>query len=308
MNIMHWMKREDSGLATSTTEIVHYEERFGHAVCVKEPSTEEILYGTNGNIDVHCIHSQLAASAYHDGKPKVLWCHGEPLSSVANRISMKAILDMSSAVDAFICMRQDELPIWKSIKRSTYCIPKGIDLEVYKPLEGVEKLSGEPAVLYCENWRGDRNPLYLCVAMEQVFKKYPKARLHLYNCRDSKLFETFRALWHHNHWFTFLRSIQGPVEDINTLYNKADIVVSCLYPLYARSLEAFGAGKAFICPGYRELGYPYHCELHPDSIAHAIMKCWQEWGTFDFRQWAYERHDVAESTRQAIQVYERYVA
>ena len=92
---------------------------------------------------------------------------------------MKAICDLASRVDAFIAMRKDEMSIWSSIKR-TYLVNKGIDLEMYKPVEGMlEKLSGEPAVLYCENWRGQRNPLYLCVAMEKVWKKYPKARLQI---------------------------------------------------------------------------------------------------------------------------------
>jgi len=71
-------------------------------------------------------------------------CHGEPLSSVGNGVSMKAIIDLAPLCDAFICMRKDEWPIWSSIKR-TFVVPKGIDLEVFKPLPGVtERLSGEP--------------------------------------------------------------------------------------------------------------------------------------------------------------------
>jgi hypothetical protein len=81
--------------------------------------------------------------------------------------------------------------------------------------------------------------------------------------------------------------------------------VSGLYPLYARSIEAFGAGKAFIGPGYTDPEYPWHCELHPDSMADAIIKCWE--GKFDYRAWAEKKHDVMETVRQCIPIYQRYL-
>lgn len=314
MNLVHYMRKEKSGLAFTTLELVQAEEKQGHGVCVREPSDKEgmpgsVLYG-NPDLewDVELVHSQMPITSYHNGKPKFLWMHGEPLSSVGNGISMKAIVDMAPKVDAFIAMRKEEQAVWSSIKR-TYVVQKGIDLERFKPIEGVEKLSGEPAVLYLEHWRGQRNPLYLCVAMQQVWNKYPKARLHLFNCTDQKMLDTFKALFTHNKWWTFLRSMNGPVADdkINSLYNSADIVVSGLYPLYARSIEAFGAGKAFIGPGYTDPEYPYHCELHPDSIANAIINCWENYDKFDYRKWAEQKHDVMETVKQTIKVYERYL-
>lgn len=307
MNILHWMKKENSGLARSTLELAKYEERQGHKVCIKEPDADMPVYGVDKDTQVHCIHSQINVKTYHDGLPKFMWMHGEPLSSVGNGISMKAIVDLAPMCDAFLCMRKEEWPVWNSIKR-TYIVPKGIDLEQYKPLEGItEKLSGEPAVLYIENWRGQRNPLYLCVAMQEVQKKLPNARLHLYNLQDKRMKETFDALIKNNKWWTFVRSIQGPVSDVNLLYNRVDMVVSGLYPLYARGIEAFGAGRAFIGPGYREPDYPFTCELDPISMADAIIKCWENYSSIDYRKWAEERHDVAETVKQSVEVYQRYV-
>ena len=311
MRIQHHLRKENSGLARTTLEIVKYEERLGHKVCIKEPTGEMPIYGNmNGDSDIHCIHSQLGLKAYHDNKPKVMFMHGEPLSSVGNGVSMKAIVDLAPMVDAFIAMRKDEMPIWQSIKR-TYLVDKGVDLEVFKPLDGItEKLSGEPSVLYVENWRGQRNPLYLCVAMEQVWKKYPNARLLLYNCNDKRMQETFLALSKNNKWWPFLRSLQGGVnggEEMNLLYNRADIVVSCLYPLYARSIEAFGSGKAFIGTGYKEHDYPWQCDLHPDSIAKAIIDCWENFDKIDYRKWAEKYHDANESARQCVEIYKRYL-
>lgn len=304
------MKKENSGLGRSTLELCKYEERLGHNICIKQPTEDQPLYGVNGKVDIHCIHSQLNPKAYHDGKPKVMWMHGEPLSSVGNGVSMKAICDLAPLVDAFICMREEEKVIWESIKR-TYRVIKGIDLEQYKPLKdpSIHKLSGEPAVLYIENWRGQRNPLYLCVAMQEVHKKYPNARLHLYNMQGDSMKKTFNALIENNKWATFIRSLNGPVapKEVNELYNRVDMVVSCLYPLYARGIEAFGAGKAFIGAGYKENNYPYTCELDPSSMAGAIIKCWENYGDMDYRKWAEDNHDAKVMTEQALKIYEKYI-
>ena len=306
MKIEHYMRKENSGLVRSTLELVKFEEKAGHQVAIKTPSENELIYGQEFDPDVLCIHSQMPIQRYFTGKPTFMWMHGEPLSSVANGISMSAIVDLASNCDAFICMREDEHAIWNSIKR-TYRVPKGIDLEVYKPLEDVKKLSGEPAILYCENWRGQRNPLYLCVAMQEVWKKYPKARLHLYNIQSKPMLSTFSKLAENNNWSVFLRSMQGPVKDVNELYNKADIVVSCLYPLYARSIEAFGAGKAFISPGYKENDYPYQCDLHPQSMADAIINCWENYDKVDYRKFAETHHDASVMAKQAVEIYARYL-
>lgn len=307
MNLLHWVRKENSGLFRTTLEIANYEQKAGHGIALQQPSEDKIFYGVNGSVDVELIHSQISIRQYYNNKPKFMWMHGEPLSSVGNKVSMKAIVDLAPMMDAFICMRKEEHAVWNSIKR-TYYVPKGIDLEMYKPVEVEEKLSGEPAVLYCENWRGSRNPLYLCVAMQEVWQKYPDARLHLVNCNDKKLYETFKALIDHNKWWTFIRTLSGGVSPnkVNELYNRADIVVSCLYPLYARSIEAFGAGKAFIGPGYNEPDYPWTCDLQPESMAQAIISCWEGYDKVDYRKWAEDRHDVAETVRQTIEIYRRY--
>lgn len=306
MNILKWMKKENSGLARTTLEFAKYEELAGHHVCVKQPSEDMPLWGIEKDTDIHTVHSQINPRVYSDGKPKIMYMHGEPLSSVGNGISMKAIVDLAPMIDAFICMRKEEWPVWNSIKR-TYLIPKGIDLDIFMPTKGTEKLTGEPSVLYIENWRGSRNPLYLCIAMAEVHKELPNARLHLYNCTDKRMMETFQGLIKNNKWWTFIRSLQGAVENVNELYSKIDMVVSCLFPLYARGIEAFGAGKAFIGPGYKVDDYPYQCDLDPHSMAQAIIKCWKEYGSVDFRKWAETHHNVKESVKQALEVYERYV-
>ena len=312
MKLLHFMKKELSGLVFTTLEIVGEEERQGHTVCIREPGGN-VLYGQPfEDADVELIHSQLPIQSYHNGKPRIMWMHGEAISSVGNGVSMKAIVDLAPLCDAFVCMRQEEVAYWSAIKR-THLVPKGIDLNRFKPLPSIEageKLSGAPSVLYMEHWRGQRNPLPLVIAMIKVWREYPDARLHLFNCTDQKMLDTFKALIGGAKLWPVVRTLQGPVDnkDVNALLNRTDIVVSCLYPFYARSIEAFGAGRAFLCPGYTDQEYPFHCTLDPDDMARGIIDTWENGcGKFDFRGWAEKKHDVAETVRQSIDIYKRYV-
>jgi glycosyltransferase involved in cell wall biosynthesis len=309
------MKKEKSGLAFTTLELVKAEEQQGHGVELRQPD-QSVLYGGVDVPGVHVIHSQIHPSTYHDRIPKFLITHGEPLSSVGNGVSMKAIVDLAPICEAFISMRKEEWSAWNSIKR-TYVVPKGIDLERFHPIDvpahdpkdDTSKLSGDPAVLYCEHWRGQRNPLIPLLAMERVHQVLPSARMHLYNATDKKMYETFRALIDHAKWHTFVRSLMGPVkdEDVNRLYCRSDIVVSGLFPLYARGIEAFGAGKPFIGAGYTDPEYDFRCEFTPESMADAIIRAHEAKGQFNARAWAERKHDVNETVRQSISIYERYL-
>ena len=308
MKILKHMRRENSGLARTTLEHAKFEEKLGHQVAIREPQGK-LLWGMDFEPDVHTIHSQLGMGAFFDNKPRFMLMHGEPISSVGNGISMKAIVDLASVVDAFICMRREELEVWQTIKR-TYLVPKGVDLETFQPLQGIEKLEGEPAVLIYENPRGLRNPLYPLVAMKLVWKKFPKARFHIYNMTDKKMLETFQAMIKQAKLWTFVRSIHGsvPQKEVPALLNRADIVLSGLYPLYARSIEALACGKAFISAGYREPGYPWvPSQFSPEAIAEAIINCWENYDSLNYRQWAEDRHSALESSKQMCEIYERYV-
>ena len=314
MKISHHMKRENSGLMHTTLEIVEEEQRQGHQVRVMEPSNgvTPMMSEFEGTPDVHCIHSQLSPHTYHDNVSKIMFMHGEPLGSVGNGISMRAIVDLAPTCEAFICMRKEEWPIWNAI-RKTFIVTKGIDLERFKIQDPAPpRMNGAPAILYYENWRGQRNPLLVCLAMLEVIKVLPEARLHLYNCPGGKMYETFQKLINHGRWYTFIGSLKSQEKDAVTLLNRADIVVSGLYPLYARGIEAFGCGRAFIGPGYKEYDYPYQCDLEVHSIAKAIIKCWMDFkddrkhAEMYFRKWGEKHHNIADTVKESVDVYRRY--
>lgn len=309
MNITSWLRKESSGLAHTTLELVKATEDLGHPVCIRQPHDGMPIWHPSEETDLHLIHSQIHPSYYHDHVPKCMVMHGEPLSSVGNGVSMKAIVDLAPLCDFFLCFRREEWSIWNSIRRTHY-VPKGVDLEKYRPLEGItERLSGEPAILYVESWRGQRNPLYWLMGMQEVYKKFPKVRFHLYNVTDQKMYQTFKALIDHCKFGNFVRSLQGPTDDVPLLMNRVDIVVSALYPLSARTpLEALACGKAALCPGYAEPDYPWTiAEYSPEAFADAIIRCWTDFDKCDYRKFACEHHDVINTAKKSIEVYEKYL-
>ena len=310
LKILKWLKRENSGLARTTLEHAKYEERLGHDVAVREPQGQ-LLWGQACEPDIHTIHSQLGPEHYHDRKPKIMVMHGEPLSSVGNGISFKAVVDLAPLMDAFICMRQAELPVWSLLKRTFY-VPKGVDLEVFTPIAGVEKLEGEPSVLVYENIRGIRNPLYTVCAMVQVLKAFPKARLHLYNVNDQKMRDTFGAFVKQSKLWTYVRSLKGAVKqaEVPALLNRADMVVSSLYPLSARGIESLACGKAYVSAGYDggDGDYPWIVPTYSvEAFATTMIQCWENYGQVDYRAYAERYHDEAESAKQRCALYERYL-
>lgn len=319
--IQHFIKREVSGLYRTGLEICAAEQALGHEVMIQEPQGQVIYGKLSGPADVLIIHSQFDMKAYHTTKqefgievttPVFMWQHGEIISSVGNGISMRAICDLAPLVDALICMRPEEQSGWNSIKRC-FCVGKGVDLSAFKPSTAiVDKLRGSPSVLYYESWRGSRNPIILCKAMEFVWKRYPEAKLHLFNISDQRMLDTFKALRETCKWL-FIGSLQGPVtyEEVPALINRVDIVVSCLFPLYARTpLEAMACNKGALCPGYPGdplNPYPFTCTLNAESMAEAIIAIHENREHFDFRAHAEQWHDVKEMVRRSLDIYRGYL-
>ena len=139
MKITHWLKQENSGLFRTTAELTKYEMQLGHTVSLRDPHTNRTFFGfADDDFDIHCVHSQIHPHYHKDGKPKVLFLHGEPDYGMLHKVSITAIMKLVPIIDAFIAFNEDEAKIWNSFKR-TYVIPKGIDLEKYKPVKQANK-------------------------------------------------------------------------------------------------------------------------------------------------------------------------
>ena len=306
MRILHWVKKENSGLFRTTLEIGKYEERLGHVVSLRTPADNSTFYGPkDDDFDIHCIHSQIHPHYVKDTKPKLLFLHGEPDYGMMNKISTTAIMDLVPIVDAFVSFHTAETNIWNSFKR-TYFVPKGIDLESYKPLTLTKKLKGSPAVLYAEHWRTFRHPLHVFIALEKVKLKLPGMRFYPFGCPDTEKDFWMRIL-KQNRYTGFCPGIFKFQDNQNNLLNLADIVVSPVYPSYGRvSLEALACNKPVVA--YKTNPHAtYKCEPYdPDDMAKKILQCWEEKPNGQ-RKYAETNCSAEDMVKKLIEIYRRFV-
>jgi len=306
LKIVHWVKREKSGLFKTTLELAKYEERKGHKISLRTPSDNKLIYGFAGDdFDIHCIHSQINPLYYKDGKPKMLFMHGEPNYGVSNKISIGAIMDLLPLVDGVISFNKEEAETWNSFKR-VYIIQKGIDLEMYKPTVVGKKLVGSPAILYSEHWRGFRHPLHVMAAAEKCLTKMPKLKVYLFGCpEDDKAF--WLKLVRFNHYSLFTPGVFGQQKYINEILNMSDMVVSPVFPSYGRvALEAMACDKPTV--GYDSNPHVNY-KVRPydiNDLADKIMKCYEEKPTGQ-RDYVSKNANAEIMAEQAIDVYKRFI-
>lgn len=306
MKILHWVKKENSGLLRTVVELAKYEERAGHTIQLRSPDKNIMLYGKpEEDFDIHCIHSQINPKYYKDGKPKMLFLHGEPDYGMLIKISTQAIMDLAPIVDTFIAFNKDEANIWNSFKR-TRVITKGIDLESYKPVNNGKRLTGNPAVVYAEHWRGFRHPMHSFVAMDDVVRKLPKAKFYAFGCPEKEK-PFWNRLIKHNHYTVFTPGIFGRVKNQTALLSMADIVVSPVFPSYGRvSLEAKACNKPVVAYNTNPHA-DFRCEpYNPQSMADAILKCWETKPNGQ-RKYVEENCNIKTTADEAIKIYKEYV-
>jgi glycosyltransferase involved in cell wall biosynthesis len=307
MKILHWLKKENSGLFRTTVELAKYEEKLGHVVALRAPAENETFYGfRDDDFDVHAIHSQINPHYYKDGKPKLLFLHGEPDYGMLTKVSTQAIMDLIPIADAFISFHPDEARIWRSFKR-TYTVTKGIDLERYVPIDNPEKkFKGSPSILYCEHWRTFRHPLHSFIALEEVKKKLPSMRFYPFGCPEPEK-EFWLRIVKNNRYNSFTPGVFRWQKDIATLISLADIVVSPVFPSYGRvRLEALAMNKPVVA--YKTNPHAdYKCEpYNPDDMAEKIIACWEEKPSGQ-RKYAEENLSAMQMAKDVVSIYRRFI-
>jgi len=306
LKIIHWVKKENSGLFRTTFELAVEEERLGHSVSLRTPKEKQNIYGfKEDDFDIHCIHSQIPGECYKDSKPKFLFLHGEPDYGLLYKVSTSAIMDLVPIVDAFVAFNEAEAKLWNSFKR-TFVIPKGIDLDSYKPMKMNKQLTGNPSILYAEHWRAFRHPFHVFVALEKVYRKYPEMRFYPFGCpKDEKDF--WLRLIKQNKYNLFCPGVFQAQMKMAGVLNLADIVVSPVFPSYGRvSLEALACNKPVIA--YKTNPHAtYKCEPYdPDDMAEKIIRCWEEKPNSQ-RQYAEENLSSKSMAEKAVDIYRRFI-
>jgi len=271
------------------------------------PAQNETFYGfRDDDFDIHCIHSQIHPHYYKDGKPKVLFLHGEPDYGMLTKVSTQAIMDLIPIVDCFVSFNEAEAKIWNSFKR-TYTISKGIDLEKYIPeKKRTKKLKGSPAIVYAEHWRQFRHPLHVFVALERVVKKLPQMRFYPFGCPTNEQ-DFWLRIVRNNRYLTFTPGVFKWQPDMPVVLGMADMVISPVFPSYGRvSLEALAMNTPVV--SYNTNPHAdYKCEPYdPDDMAEKILQCWEHKPNSQ-RQYAEKNLSAEEMTKQAIKIYRRLI-
>ncbi len=140
--------------------------------------------------DVHVIHSHLPQGA----KGKTVFVpHGTPEHCFTTAIEQNKqsgfaagdafMLSMYriNTCDVTVTFWDRHRYIWQSLnpKADVRCIPMGIDIEFWKPIESKGKWVGKPSLFTCENSHSIKWPLDLIIAFPEIMKE-SEAVMHLH--------------------------------------------------------------------------------------------------------------------------------
>ena len=202
MKIAHWTLFNQSGMFRVAESFVKHECMLGvesWLVDFQDPNGwAEIL-----DADVHVVHTHLPdAVRLQLTKPlKVVWvAHGTP-EYVFHRSVEEGLTGGYGAgdswqlcqywmqhADATVTFWPRHQKIWKSLcdkNTKVDCIPMGIDLDFWKPVESRGRFLGSPSLFTAENCDYSKWPLDLFLCWPWVWPKMPTAHLHaVYLPRD----------------------------------------------------------------------------------------------------------------------------
>ena len=105
-------------------------------------------------------------------------------------------------------------------------VTKGIDLDWWQRSTTVQRLEGEPSVLYGETWRDIKHPLKLLYAMAEVYKRNDKARLNTWGLGNNQT--VWNYFIEHAGFQHFMGSwpIPNYVDYPEHRYSRGDVLVS----------------------------------------------------------------------------------
>lgn len=137
--------------------------------------------------DIHVIHSTTGGISERL-KPKIFAIHGTPEAMLyaelspdgAKGRSFTAGLEWLNTFQASFCYSKRHLDIWKHFAHNgpVHYVPKGVDLDRFRPEGMAMDLEGEPRILYGEIYRKIKDPFLLLFALKYLHADYPSMRFH----------------------------------------------------------------------------------------------------------------------------------
>lgn len=195
MKVAHWSIGNRSGMHRVAESVCEAEKKLGlNSVLVNLDKPEEFSAGDDA--DIHVSHTWLP-DIYKkmDAGKKIVWVgHGVPehvfLSSVEAGNhggygfgdSWMLIQFFLQNSDAIVTFWPRHAALYQSMcDKNTIvdCIPLGVDLDFWKPVESRGKFVGEPSLFSCENAHYIKWPLDLFITWGYVLPKIPTGTLHV---------------------------------------------------------------------------------------------------------------------------------
>jgi glycosyltransferase involved in cell wall biosynthesis len=139
--------------------------------------------------DIHVIHFSLD-KRLAELEPKVFFAHGTPTACLASSMrpedeanAFGAGAEWVSTYDGTIVTSTKAKKFWEVFDNTgerVHQVSKGIDLDWWRRSATIQKMEGEPSVLFGETWREIKHPADLFYAMNELYRRNNKARLNMW--------------------------------------------------------------------------------------------------------------------------------
>jgi len=194
MKVIHWVMRSGSGMERVANDLSMGERSAGILSATLDCNNpEEIPAGLGA--DIHVIHTSLPLQV-NQKKVKNIWVihatpegalhnsliHGNPFPHGATDYWMLN-MHLLKECDAAVSFWPRQQAIWQSLMdkgHTVYCIPMGIDLDFWKPVQSAGRFAGSPSLMFAENCYYYKWPLDLFIAYPWVIEEFPFAKLHAF--------------------------------------------------------------------------------------------------------------------------------
>ncbi len=137
--------------------------------------------------DIHIVHYTVGGLSDRL-KPKMFAIHGTPEAMLYSELnpaefkgrSFTGGLEWMNSFESSFCFSKRHLDMWQNFAHNgpVSYVPKGVNLERFRPNGMAMNLKGEPRILYGEIYRGIKDPFLLLFALKKLREQYPSLRFH----------------------------------------------------------------------------------------------------------------------------------
>jgi hypothetical protein len=210
VKVAHWTIKNGSGLHTVSEELAEAERALGIESVVQASDIEADWEG-GMDADVHVAHSHIPDKVRLNGG-KIVWIgHGTPEHCFHTSVeaglggshgfpdTVMLIQHWFQIADALVTFWPRHQAIWQSMVHKNvkvHCVPMGVNLDFWKPVDSAGKYAGTPSVMTAENCHYIKWPLDLAIMWPWVCEDFPEAYLHMFYLPNDQ----------HRWWFPWMNA------------------------------------------------------------------------------------------------------